>query len=58
MSGLLGFVFGLFALIWAAVGVALLVPVLILCSFFRIGFALIRFAALIFLICVVAICIH
>jgi hypothetical protein len=66
MSGLLGLIFGLFALVWAvvftAVGLAalfaLLIPLLILGIFFRVGLGLMRVAAVIMLLCVVAICIH
>ena len=62
MLGLLAFIGGIFALIWslvfASVGLALfaafLVPLLIFCLIFRIGFALMRVAVVLVLFCFVA----
>jgi hypothetical protein len=63
MLGLAAFIGGVFALlgsvVLASVTVALLfallIPLLIFCLFFRIGFALMRFAAMFVLVCFVAV---
>jgi hypothetical protein len=63
MLGLAAFLAGIFALIWsvviASVGLVLifacLVPLLILCLFFRFGFALMRATGVFVLLCIVAV---
>jgi hypothetical protein len=63
MLGLAGFIGGIFALVGSVVVgsvavallFALLIPLLVFCILFRIGFALMRFAAMLVLLCVVVV---
>jgi hypothetical protein len=63
MLGLVAFIVGIFALIGSAVAAsvalalvfALLLPLLILGLFFRVSFALMRFAAMFVVLCFVAV---
>jgi hypothetical protein len=63
MVGLAAFIVGIFALVWSLVIasvslaflLALLIPLLVLCIVFRIGFGLMRLAAMFMLLCIVAV---